>query len=87
MTIPSSIVFVIGGTDDLMLPLTKAISTLPTRPHIIQIDPALDMKPKFRKQLDEFEPTFSEHHRSHFRMIYEDKELLKKISSITHFGL
>ena len=51
------------------------------------MDPELNMKSKFRRQFDELEPTFHEHHQSHFRMIYEHEEVLKKIDRIVHFGL
>lgn len=68
-------------------PITKAsLQYNQNEIRLIHIDPALDIKQLFRRQFDENEPTFHEHHQSHMRMIYEDQELRQKLNVI-HYGL
>ena len=54
---------------------------------LISIDSQLDIKEKYRKQVDFEPPTFHEHHQSYLRMIYENKDVRSKIQRIIHFGL
>lgn len=85
--ITDSVVVVVGGTDDVCLPLTRALAEINERVDLVHIDPGLDLKTEFRKQIDEDEPIYYEHHRSHFRILYAEHSLLEKISLIIHFGL
>ena len=85
-SIKNSIVFIIGGTDDLLYPVLKATSESLKDLNLVRIDSAFDMKGKHLKRFDEL-VVYYEHHLSHFRMILEDEGIVKSLKQTTFFAL
>ncbi len=66
---PHSIIVVLGGTDDVALPIIRGFNPC----NYIKIDSALDMRSKYQKQAYKDAPiTEHENHLSYFRQIVED---------------
>ena len=81
---PQSVVVVLGGTDDVALPIIRGCNRL----NYIKVDSALDVRERYQKQAYKEAPiTFHENHLSYFRQVLEDKQLLSQISHLTFFGL
>ena len=58
--VTNSRVIVLGGGDELTVSVLKAASEALPGSGAVILDPCLDVKPKFRRQIDEMQPTFHE---------------------------
>ncbi|CDW73674.1 formimidoylglutamase [Stylonychia lemnae] len=82
-----SIIVVIGGTDDLNYPALCGQSAYSEKLNLIRIDPSLDFEDKYRKQFDDLEPQFLEHHQSHFKMTLGNEIILEKLGEVLFYGI
>ena len=81
-------VLVIGGGDELTLPALKGASDgLEGDFGAIILDPSLDVKPRFQRQIDEAEPTFHETNHSHLRSLFADEVEIDRLNQIVFFGV
>lgn len=81
-------VLVIGGGDELTLPaLRGAGDGLDGDFGAIILDPSLDVKPRFQRQIDEAEPTFHETNHSHLRSLFADEVEIDRLNQIVFFGV
>ena len=51
------------------------------------MDPSLDVKPLFKRQIDEMEPTFHETNNSHLRSLFADEIEIAKLNQVVFFGV
>ena len=80
---------VIGGSDEMNLHLMQALEQTESINEfsVLHLDPALDVKPKHRRQIDEEPPTFHETNQSYLRRLYADEIRIEKLREINFFGV
>ena len=66
---PQSVILVLGGTDDVNLPILRGACSC----NYLKIDSALDVRDRYQKQAYKDAPiTTFENHLSYFRQVIED---------------
>ena len=66
-------ILVIGGGDELTLPALRGASDgLESDFGAVVLDPSLDVKPRFQRQIDAAKPTLHETNQSHLRSLFAD---------------